>query len=74
MPAFASIRPGGDIEQALIGLRILDDGGGPAFDRQHHGPFALFELFHEFARTAAKSGQRWISLVRLIMGLSLFKE
>src|ERR1700722_15561889 len=56
--AFASVGAGGDIEQALIGLGILHDSRGPAFDREHHRPLALFELLHKIARTPAEGSQR----------------
>lgn len=52
---FARIGTGGDIEQAPIGLRILQDGRGFAFHSKHHRAFALFDLLQEFARTAAES-------------------
>src|ERR1035437_3574316 len=56
--AFSSVGAGSDIEQALIGSRILHDGFSLALDREHDGPLALLELFHEIARAAAESGQR----------------
>src|ERR1039458_1550758 len=56
--AFSSIGAGSDIEQALIGSRILQDGFSLAFDGEHDGPLVLLELFHEIARAAVESGQR----------------
>src|SRR5271165_2418524 len=52
------IRLGGDVQQTLVGLRILDYGFGFAFDREHHGPLGLLKLFHEVARAAAERGER----------------
>src|ERR1035438_8562602 len=56
--AFSSIGAGSDIEQALIGTRVLHDGFSVAFDGEHDGPLALLELFQKIARAAAESGQR----------------
>src|ERR1035438_10290537 len=56
--AFSSIGASSDIEQTLIGTRVLHDGFSLAFDGEHDGPLALLELFHKIARAAAESGQR----------------
>jgi hypothetical protein len=40
--ALVSVGASGDVEQALIGFCILNDGRCLALDRQDHGPFALF--------------------------------
>ena len=53
--AFSSIGAGSDIEQALIGSRILHDGFSLAFDGEHDGLLALLELLHKIARAAAES-------------------
>src|ERR1017187_6294868 len=55
---FVHIGTGGDVQQALVGRRVLHDGGGLALYGKHHGPFALPEVLHKIARTATVSRQR----------------
>jgi hypothetical protein len=45
--ALFRIRSGGEVQQALVGFRILDDGGGFSVHRKHHRAFGLPELFHK---------------------------
>src|ERR1700686_3398737 len=54
---FLVVGAGCNIEQALVGLRILHNSLGLAVHRKHDGPLALFELLHEVAGFAAESGQ-----------------
>src|ERR1700722_17853707 len=56
--ALVSVGAGGDVEQALIGSCVLNDGRRPALNRQDYGSLALFELFHKVAGPAAEGGQR----------------
>lgn len=55
---FMCVGAGGNIEQALISSRILHDGFRLSLHGEHHGPLALFEVFHEVAGTAAKCRER----------------
>jgi hypothetical protein len=41
------VRSGGDVQQALVGFRVLDNGGGFSVHRKHHRAFGLPELFHK---------------------------
>jgi hypothetical protein len=43
-----------NVEQPLISLGILHDGGCLSLNRKHHRSLALLELFHEVAGPAAK--------------------
>jgi hypothetical protein len=61
---FTRIGCSGDIEEALIGFGILDDGCGLALNGEHYGPLALLELFHEVAGTSPERGQ----------GLDIFRD
>jgi hypothetical protein len=56
--AFLSIGARGDVEQALIGFRILHDGGGLSVNREHYGAFGFLKLFHEVAGRPPKCRQR----------------
>src|ERR1022692_2263283 len=56
--SLSRVSTGGDIEQALIGLRVLDDRRRLAFHGEHDRTLALLEMFHEVARPPAKSGER----------------
>ena len=56
--ALVHIGIGGDVEQTLVGLRILNYCGGFAFNREDDGALALFELFHEVAGAAPKGRER----------------
>src|SRR5579872_3901498 len=71
--AFASVGLGCDVEQALIGPSVLDDGFGLAFDGEHHGSLALLELLHEVAGTAAEGGERLDVLGDIKHGRPLFE-
>src|ERR1700687_1354892 len=55
---FVIVGAGGNIQQPLVGCRILHDGLRLAVDRKHDGTLALFKLLHEVAGFAAESGQR----------------
>jgi hypothetical protein len=48
---------GSDVEKALIGLRVLYDGGGFAVNCEHHRAFGLLELLHEVAGRPPKRSQ-----------------
>jgi hypothetical protein len=52
--SFASVGSGGNIEQALIGFSVLNDGSCLAFDGEHDRALGFFELFHEVAGAAAE--------------------
>ena len=56
--AFIGIGAGSDVEEALIGLRVLYYRRSPALHRQYDGALTLPELFHEVAGAAAERGQR----------------
>src|SRR5467141_3397377 len=55
---FRNIGASSNVEQVLIGLRILHDGRGLSFHSKHHGALALLELLYEVAGAAAECGQR----------------
>src|ERR1035437_1186077 len=55
---FVYVGAGCDVEKALIGGRILDDGLSLAIHREYHGPLALFELTHKIPRAASKCRER----------------
>jgi hypothetical protein len=48
----------GDVQQTLIGFRVLNNSLCFAIDGQYHGPFGLFQAPHEFARLSPEGGQR----------------
>jgi len=52
------IGAGGQVQQALIGSRVLHDGLGFALDSKNYRPFALLELFHKLAGPAPERRQR----------------
>lgn len=52
--AFFGVGARGNVEQALVGLGVLDDGRGLAIHRKHHGAFALLEMLDEVAGRAAE--------------------
>jgi hypothetical protein len=56
--AFSRVSLRGDIKQALVSLRILNDSRSFAVNGQHNRTFALFDLLEEFARSAAEGGER----------------
>lgn len=56
--AFLRVDLAGNIEQAPIGLGVLDDRGGLSLHREHYRAPAFLELLQELARTAPKSRQR----------------
>src|ERR1700736_5434046 len=56
--SLARVSASGNIKQALICLRVLDDSGSFALHCEHNGALTLFELFHEVARPPAKSRKR----------------
>ena len=56
--SLARVSARSNVEQALICLRVLDDGRGPALHGEHDGALTLLELFHEVARPPAKSRKR----------------
>jgi hypothetical protein len=47
-----------NVEQPLIGLGVLYDGGCLTLDRKHHRAFAFLKLPYEVARTATECRQR----------------
>jgi len=47
-----------NIEQALVGFGILDDGCSFPFDNKDNGPPGLFELSHEVTGPSAECCQR----------------
>ena len=57
--AFLRACVGGEIEQALISIGILDDCFAFPIDGQDDRTLDLLELFQEFAGRTAKSGQRF---------------
>src|SRR6266540_1378833 len=69
--AFIRIGAGRDVEEALIGLRVLHYRGSPALHRQYDGALTLPELFHEVAGAAAERGQRLNILGDVEHGMSL---
>jgi hypothetical protein len=52
--ALVCVGTGRNVEQALIGLGVLHDGGRLPLHRKHHGTLALLELFHEVAGTSRR--------------------
>lgn len=60
--AFLGIGAGGDVEQTLIGLGILHNGGRLPLNCEHDGAFALLQLLQEFAGEASKGRDRLIIL------------
>jgi hypothetical protein len=56
--ALMRISASGDVEQVLIGFRILNHGLGFTLDRKHYGASAPLELFHELGGVAPKAGKR----------------
>jgi hypothetical protein len=42
---------GGNVEQVLMGIGLLDNGLSLAFDCQHHEAFAVLELLHKAAES-----------------------
>jgi hypothetical protein len=56
--ALIRIGASGDIEQMLIGFRILNHGLGFALNRKHYRASAFLELFHQLGGVAPKAGER----------------
>jgi hypothetical protein len=56
--ALACVGESGDIQETLVGLGVLDDGGSFALYGEHHRAFALLKLLHEIAGPAPKRGKR----------------
>ena len=56
--AFLGVGAGGNVEETLVGFRILHYSRGLAVDGEHNGALALLEMLHEVAGRAAESGQR----------------
>jgi hypothetical protein len=54
---FRGLGSGGDVKQALIGFRVLDDSCRPPVYRKNDGTLALLKLLQEIARTAPEVGQ-----------------
>jgi hypothetical protein len=54
--SFLLIRPGGQVEETLIGFGVLYNSRRLPIHRKHHGALALLELFHEVAGLAAERG------------------
>jgi hypothetical protein len=48
---------GGDVEQALVGSDVLDDGLGFASNGKDDGALALFELLYEITGPAEEGGE-----------------
>jgi hypothetical protein len=55
--AFIRIGAGGNIEQVLVSLGILHDGGRFSVYGEHEGTFALLEMLDELAGGAAECGE-----------------
>src|ERR1039457_688833 len=54
--ALVRVGVSGDVEQVLIGFRILNYGLSFALNCQHHGAPVLLKLFHEPGGIAPKAG------------------
>ncbi len=55
--AFLGIGARGDVEQMLIGLGILHNGGRPPLCCEHDGAFTLLQLLQEFTGAAPSPGR-----------------
>jgi hypothetical protein len=56
--AFPCVRASGDVEQTLVGFRILHHGCSFSIHSQHHGTLALLDLLEKVAGPPTKGGQR----------------
>lgn len=52
------IRLRGDVQKALVCLRVLNDGRGLSIHSQNDWALAFLDLFEKLAGTAAESSQR----------------
>jgi hypothetical protein len=52
--AFLGVGAGGDVEQPLIGLGILHNGGCLPLNCEHDGAFTLLQLLQKLARAGRK--------------------
>jgi len=50
------IRLRGNVQQPLIGFRILNDSSSFSLHSENHRPFTLLDLLHEVAGPAPKGG------------------
>jgi hypothetical protein len=55
---FVDVRPGSNVQQPLIGLRILYHGSGSAFNRQDNRALTFAQALHKVRGIAAEAGQR----------------
>ena len=53
---FHYVGAGGDIEKALVGFGVLNDGFGFSVNREDHGLFGLLEELDEFCGIAPEGG------------------
>jgi hypothetical protein len=56
--AFLGVGMRSNIEQSLIGVGVLHDGGRFPLHCEYHGALAFFKLFYEIAGTTPESRQR----------------
>jgi hypothetical protein len=54
--AFGGIGSGSDVQQALVGFGVLNNGFGFAVNRENQRAFRFLEVLHELSRVAAESG------------------
>ena len=55
--AFVGVGLGGDVEEALVGGGVLDDGFGFAVDGEDDGALGSFEALHHFDGVVAEGGE-----------------
>jgi hypothetical protein len=53
--SFLCVGVGGNIEQMLISVSVLNDGGGLPIHRKHHGALSFFQLSHRVTRPMERS-------------------
>jgi hypothetical protein len=74
MDSFLRAGPAGNIEQSLVGLGVLHDGGCLPLYRQDHRALTFSELLHEVTESTTKGRQRLDVLVMSSMGLLLLQH
>src|SRR5260370_5776212 len=55
--AFAGVGFGGEVEEALVGGGVLDDGFGLAVDGEDDGAAGLLKALHHFDGVVAEGGE-----------------
>jgi hypothetical protein len=55
--AFVDVGCGGEVEEALVGGGVLDNGFGFAVDSEDDGAAGLFEALHHFDGVVAEGGE-----------------